>query len=186
MGSSGLPTIIMGAGSGNGSKMITSGGGGGGGATVSMSQMQQLQQALGSSATTTTINFVNIPSSNTTTTSSGSSSSSSNGTTTTFLANNGGGLMNPSSVANTFSLTSGHNVSFHSLFGDDLLGSSSVVTEAVEGLTEEELEGAGGVLIGAYGTDDDEELHVNGETVDLAAMDSSSADDGGSGNDSEV
>lgn len=68
------------------------------------------------------------------------------------------------------------SVTFQSLFGEDLLtggsGSSSVVSETIAALDDDDLEGtAGGVIIGSYGTDEDDDelspdaLHLNGANL---------------------
>lgn len=164
---SGLPTIIMATGGSNKSNSSINNSGG------SLTNMQ-LQQALGStsaSSSATTYSFMNVQPSN----------SNSHNHNHSF-----GSLLNPivssgsvTPTTTTFNLTGAHNVSFQSLFGDDLLGGSSVV--------EEDLEAAGGVIIGAYETDDEEDglsehqlhHHLNGgtTTVDLA-VDSSSPEEG--------
>lgn len=140
--------------------------------TVTLTQMQQLQQALGSSSTSTAYNFMNVP-----------TSAGTRGETTYLTTTTGsGGLMNPGSssvptTTTTFNLTGAHNMSFQSLFGDCL----PTTTGAAGALTDEEL--AGGVILGPFGCtdgeedEDEDELQLNGETVDLA-MDSTEDEEG--------
>lgn len=152
--------------------------------TVTLTQMQQLQQALGSSSSTSTAyNFMSVPPSVGT-----RGETTYLTTTTTGGGGGGGGLINPGSssattTTPTFNLTGAHNVSFQSLFGD-CLPTTTTTTEmatelATDALTEEEL--AGGVILGPFGTDgeeeDNDELQLNGETVDLA-MDSTEDEEG--------
>lgn len=118
----------------------------------------QLQQQ--PTSTSTTYSFMNVQPSNSVNSNSGQSLSSSY-----LTSNNNASLMSAMSTSTSFNLTGAHNVSW-----DDLLGSAAVGEEDLE---------AAGVIIGAYGSDEDEssvvhQLHLNGGTsVDHLAVDSS-------------
>lgn len=133
-----------------------SGGGNQGLGTTGQLQSQQLQEALGSSA-------------------GGSAYSFSNGSI--YTSSNGRGSAATGQMSTTYTLSGSQhlgqsNMSFQSLFGDDVLGSGTVVAETIDDTLDDE--DLGGVIIGSYSTDDEElsnQMHLNGGGGDSSAED---------------